>query len=313
MVVRFASKHHRIGALILPPHTLPPGAAGTIAWQRIMERLYEISPAVESITPGNAVFNLHPELYDALTEMFPHALLGLADTCEQAQLAAHARIGVITPRTPLAGIPLTHLPAPLSTNEFERLAWLGVRTLGDIRTWSSMQIEHVLGPAAARIMPFVHGPERQHVQPDPKPTHISVRYDATTALREPHEWLPLLTRLVKRLQQRLAGRSTRMLELCFDDAVYTDVTKWELHHVPELLRAFERLAQQHHGSFTSLTVTAFAMTHVAQQGTLWQQDCSVDALAHELALRFPGQFVQCHWIDPRSQATDLAWEWQPRS
>lgn len=313
MVVRFASKHHRIGALVLPPHTLPTGAPGVIAWQRIVERLYEASSAVETITPGTAVFALHPTLYDTLREMFPHAQLGLADTCEQAQLAAHAHIGVITPRTPLAGIPLTHLPAPLSADEFERLAWLGVRTLGDIRTWSSTQIEHVLGPAAARIMPFVHGPERQHVQPDPKPTHLSVRYDATAVLAEPHEWLPILTRLVTRLQQRLIGRGSRMFELALDSAVYSDVTKWELHHTPELLRAFERLAQQHRGSFTSLTVTAFAVTRAVQQDTLWQQDRPVDVLAHELALRFPGQFVQCRWVDPRSQAADLAWEWQPRS
>ena len=312
MVVRFQSKHHRIAAVRFPANFLPPGALGHIAWQRVIEQLYTLSNAVETITPGVAVLSLHPELFPELRALFPAASCGLANTCEHALLAAQANMGVVQQPNELFKLALHHVPAGFSDDELERLRWLGVHTIGHLHAWSATQIHHVLGPTAARVLPFVHGPARAHLAPDPKPTAHTVRYQPTAALHEPHEWLPILNELVRKLHTRLAGHGSRFLELATDGHTYGTIAKWELAHIPELRRAFERLALQHTGAFPSLALTAFSVTNIVQQGTLWHEAQPAAELAHELALRFPGQIMQCRWLDPASEATDLGWEWHPR-
>lgn len=313
MVVRFQSKHHRIAAVHFPADYLPPGARGHIAWQRVIEQLYTVSNAVETITPGTAVLSLHPALFPELCTLFPAAQYGLAHTCEHARIAAAANHGAVHHPAELNELALPHIPADLNEEELERLRWLGVHTIGQLHAWTATQIRNVLGATAERVLPFVHGPARAHLAPDPKPTTITVRYEPTQALREPHEWLPVLTQLVTTLHARLAGRGSRFLELATGEHAYGAIAKWELMHIPELRRAFERLAQQHAGAFPNVAITAFSVARVTQQGTLWQAEQSAAELAHELALRFPGQIMQCRWLNPASEAADLGWEWHPRS
>lgn len=313
MVVRFSEKHHRIAAVILPHTALPDGPSGMLAWQRVIERLYTFSNSVETLTPGTAFVRLHPTLYEQLAESFPNARIGLAATCEQALLAATASLGIVKDPAVLNDVAITHLPAELHADELDRFTWLGVRTIGQLRTWSTTHIESVLGASAPRVLPFIHGPERRHLQSDPKPVQLRVQFDASELLHEPHEWLPVLGRISKRIHQRLAGRGSRMLELRLDAKTYSDITKWELQHLPEITRAFERLALRHDEPFQTITGTVFSVIQPVQQTSLWATERPVDSLLHELALRFPGQFVTCHWIDPRSQAADLAWEWQTQT
>lgn len=313
MLVRFQSKHHRIAAVHFPAHYLPPGALGHIAWQRITEQLYTLSSAVETITPGTAVLRLHPELFAELGTLFPAASHGLANTCEHALIAAHANIGVVRQPADLGHLTLPYIPVGFTEAELERLHWLGVHTINDLHAWSATQISSVLGTTAAQVLPFVHGPARSHLQPDPKPTALTVQYHPTNAMHEPRAWLPVLTELVRKLHARLAGRGSRFLELATGSHVYGTIAKWELAHIPELQRAFERLALQHTGAFPDLAITAFSVANVVQQGTLWHEQQPMAELAHELALRFPGQIMQCRWLDPASEATDLGWEWQPRT
>ena len=135
------------------------------AWDALIESLFAYSPQIEPVSMGRVYLTLREEGARELAGLMG-AQVGLAESRETALLAAlSARSGearVVSEAAVssfLQPLPLSVLfGTGLSEKNLERLRILGVRTVGELLSWSKGQQSAFLGKDAISLRPYLYGP-----------------------------------------------------------------------------------------------------------------------------------------------------------
>lgn len=293
------------------------------AWHSILRQLNEHTPWLESRTRGRAFATLGPDEAAALAVLHDVGV-GVADTCEEAELAAlSARPGTCRRVDGDGGAFLQRLPlrflrgVGVGEGNLTRLRWLGVATAGQLAAWTASQLRSYLGAEGEALLPYLHGPRRTSLLPFPLPESLSRSLSFTEPVREPHQLLPALDRLSGELAGALAGRAARRLTLTatlpHGQRRASRLSKRPLtqaRHIRQqaLFALHDSHAQGH--DIERLTLELAAPERLASQEGLWPQRERRQRALDATSERFPGAPQRLATLDPYAQAGDLAWRWE---
>jgi hypothetical protein len=293
------------------------------AWHSIVRELYQHTPWLESGARGRVFATLTPDEAVELAALYDVGV-GLAESCEEAELAALAARPGTCKRVDDEGaaflqrLPLRFLRGVgVSEGNLTRLRWLGVVTVGQLAAWTASQIRSYLGEESERLLPYLHGPRRTSLLPFRLPDALSRTLTFTEPVREPHQLLPALDRLSGELAGALAGRAARRLTLTATlpggQRRASRLSKRPLtqaRHIRQqaLFALHDSRAQGH--DIERLTLELATPERLGSQEGLWPQRERRQRALDTTAERFPGAPRRLAALDPYAQAGDLAWRWE---
>jgi len=293
------------------------------AWHSILRELHQYTPWLESGVRGRVFATLAPDEAAELAALHDVGV-GLADSCEEAELAALAARPGTCKRVDDEGaaflqrLPLRFLRGVgVGEGNLTRLRWLGVVTAGQLATWTAAQIRSYLGEESERLLPYLHGPRRTSLLPFRLPEALSRTLTFTEPVREPHQLLPALDRLSGELAGALAGRAARRLTLTATlpggQRRASRLSKRPLtqaRHIRQqaLFALHDSRAQGH--DIERLTLELATPERLGSQEGLWPQRERRQRALDATTERFPGAPQHLTSLDPYSQAGDLAWRWE---
>jgi nucleotidyltransferase/DNA polymerase involved in DNA repair len=293
------------------------------AWHSIVRELYQHTPWLESSARGRVFATLTPDEAAELAALYDVSV-GLAESCEEAELAALATRPGTCKRVDDEGaaflqrLPLRFLRGVgVSEGNLTRLRWLGIVTVGQLAAWTAAQIRSYLGAESERLLPYLHGPRRTSLLPLPLPEALSRTLTFTEPVREPHQLLPALDRLSGELAGALAGRAARRLTLTATlpsgQRRASRLSKRPLtqaRHIRQqaLFALHDSRAQGH--DIERLTLELATPERLGSQEGLWPQRERRQRALDATAERFPGAPRRLTAQDPYAQAGDLAWRWE---
>lgn len=300
------------------------------AWADLLHELTTWSPWVQSGRRGLALVRL-PARDAAELARDLHARVGLAADRQSAELAAASALSGTVREVEvdhetafLERLPLRFLRAVgLAERDLTRLRWLGLRSAADLARWTPSQLRGYLGPDAAALLPYLHGPRDERLAHTPPPERLRRQLHCDEPLLEPAQLLPALERLARDVGLALAGRSATLLTL--EAVAGGDTWRATRRAKVPLTSAGALLRQAHAALHDSGVAAAQAAGHgvdalalelaeprrAAHQEGLWatraQRDRALDAVSE----RFPAALVEAHVGDPYAPANDHAWCWRP--
>ena len=247
------------GAVALP---LDSSACG-FAWEQVLSALYEITPRIEAVREGRAVFEIPTRRQGqvALARLMRDlgACGGAATNRTLAELAAYsAPAGILryvragreasyVDKTPVE----TLCEAGVSSHTVERLRWFGWQRVGQLKVSSGRQVCKQFEDGAllwrfacAGAAPIAIA-EKRNVLPHLPPPVIETRLAFEQAAREPGEWEAALDELLRRACSELNGRGAGSLSLAVE--------------TPHGRRAASRLLRESASGARSMQVPARAM------------------------------------------------------
>jgi impB/mucB/samB family len=311
---------NRCPALHLEP--LDPPAL-QVAWRELLETLYAgYSPRVDGRAPGLAFLHATPQNARELATVL-HAPVGLAMSQELAHLAAlRAEPGEVREVQPdhehafLALVPIKHLNVVgLSTDQIEKLHFLGIRGLADLLSWSAAQRTAFLGVDTAKVLQrFVKGPRTETVSLFQPSEVIEQRLGFDDPLTEPGEAEAALHEMVPPLLQGLRGWTCAYLTVQAD-TVAGVLSETKPLKGPQdersLTRAalilLDRSAALPLG-IDRLTLQLSGLAQPSRQVGLWPDVRELDAVKAVLE-RFPQGLVRVAWRDIYAYAADAQYAW----
>jgi protein ImuB len=314
-----AGARQRVPALIVLPAAGPEVDA---AWEAFLDGMHEVAPRVAAVRTGVVAFDGDAHDAAAFAER-TGARVGGAGTVEEAQLLAYTaepgRARVAAPNEdPWAQLD----PAPayllggagLSPAERERLAWLGVDTIGALRRWTPAQLRAYLGEEGGALARVLHGPRTDRLPRRLPPPVVTAEHAFEDAAREPAEIDPILERLVRRAVRALGERSAERVRVIASSAgLRSDATrraKEPLRDPPRLLR-LARLALEDAGlvplGVEELRVELSGLARRAEAGELWPQRRRRVRAARAVHDRFPGQARRFALHDPDALRPRQRW------
>ncbi|MDR9392329.1 MAG: hypothetical protein RI554_09910 [Trueperaceae bacterium] len=300
----------------------PDGPDLAAAWDAVLDEARDVSPFLAAVAPGVLALRASPA--DAHAFAVRHeARVGVADTVQEARLLALlAPPGTVRavppdedPWTTLDRAPVAALRAlGLPDADRDRLAWLGVTRVGDLRAWSARQRAAFLGPAAAALAATLDGPRDAHVPLRPPPLRIAVRHAFDDPAREPAELDPVLADLADRIAAALGERSADRLRVRAEAAgVAADATrraKRPLRDADAILR-LAHLALADAGlvplGLDALTLEASGLARRSRPGALWRHRERRERATALLDARFPGHARRFAVHDPGALRASLRW------
>ena len=296
------------------------------AWHSILRELHQYTPWLESGVRGRVFAKLTADEAAELAALYDVGV-GLADSCEEAELAALASRPGTCKRVDDQGtaflqrLPLRFLRGiGVGEGNLTRLQWLGVATVGQLAAWTASQIRSYLDEESERLLPYLHGPRRTSLLPFRPPEALSRTLTFTEPVREPHQLLPALDRLSGELAGALGGRASRRLTLTATlpggQRRASRLSKRPLtqaRHIRQqaLFALHDSRAQGH--DIARLTLELAAPERLATQEGLWQQRERLQRALDATTERFPGAPQRLTSLDPYAQAGDLAWRWESRA
>src|SRR5690606_1222748 len=131
------------------------------AWEALLRELHGFTPWLAPAARGRVFLTLGTAEARQLAEALD-AHAGSATSCELAELAALASRAGECRAVPeggeeafLARLPLRFLRGVgLGKRALERLSWLGLRTVAELRAWRRAQLAAYLGAEAAPLLPY---------------------------------------------------------------------------------------------------------------------------------------------------------------
>jgi len=296
------------------------------AWHSILRELHQHTPWLESSVRGRVFAKLAADEAAELAIRYDVGV-GLADSCEEAELAALAARAGTCKRVDDEGaaflqrLPLRFLRGVgVGEGNLIRLQWLGVVTVGQLAAWTASQIRSYLGEESERLLPYLHGPRRTSLLPFRLPETLSRTLTFAEPVREPHQLLPALDRLSGELAGALGGRASRRLTLTATlpsgQRRASRLSKRPLtqaRHIRQqaLFALHDSRAQGH--DIERLTLELTAPERSASQEGLWPQRERRERALAATSERFPGAPQHLTSLDPYAQAGDLAWRWESRA
>lgn len=292
------------------------------AWNEVLEALYaRYSDRVEGRTPGMAFLSLQGSSARDLAAAL-HAPVGLAASRETAHLAAlRAAPGELREVTGaedafLKLTPLAHLSVlGLTPAHLERLAFLGIRDLGRLMSWSAAQREAFLGVDVGKTLNrFLKGERTTAIGRYVPGQTLDASLIVDAPLREPEEASAALRDLLPGLWAELRGRTcayltvkaetlggtlsaTRKLKWPLDEAALTRSAGLALTDTSALPLGIDRL-----------TVSLSGLRQPARMVGLWAGLAELQVTQDALD-RFPEALVRVQWLDPYAYATDAQYAW----
>ncbi len=314
--MRLAGAQQRSDELVVAASGGPDQAA---AWAVLEEEAYAFSPRVCTVREGVLAFEGEADEARAFARAFG-VRVGAAASVEAAHLLAYtaARGEARASRDPWTV--LDDAPAyllrgvGLSRLNLERLGWLGVERIGELRAWSAAQLTAYLAADGAEVVRHLKGPHRSRLPIyAPLPTLRATHAFYDTVL-EPHQVDPVLERLALELAERLGDRAARHVTVETDGSGLrsraTRRAKRPLRDPWKLLRAIEH-ALEDAGSqalgIDEVAVTLSGLSRPSSQGSLWQQRERLERAVRDVHERYAGQARRFVEIDPHALLRSRHW------
>ena len=292
------------------------------AWEAFLDGMHDVSPRVAAVRLGVVAFAGDAHDAAAFAER-AGARVGGAGTVEEAHLLAYLAEPGRAVVAAAGEDPWTRLdPAPvyllggagLSSAQRERLAWLGVDTVGALRSWTPAQLLAFLGDEGRALTPVLHGPRIDRVPVRPPPVVVAADHAFDDAACEPAEIDPVLGRLVAQAAEALGQRSAeRVRVLVSSGGLRSDATrraKAPLRDPVRLLR-LARLALSDTGlvplGVDELRLELSGLARRAEAGELWAQRRRRAEAARAVHARFPNQARRFALHDPGALRPRLRW------
>jgi len=290
----------------------------TASWERLVEEVSGLSLMLESLSQGRLVMELEPGDAAMLAESY-RVRVGLAESVEVAVIAALIsspgkvrRIDAERQEALIDALPLYVLRGlGVSKEALERLEWLGVEQVGQLRVWKKAQVLAYLGTEGKELLPYLFGPYRTRLGRYTPSPRISTQLTFDEPLAEPHMLHPAVEQLVVRLIDQLGGRAASKLTVTALshglELKATRLSKVPLKQAGELNRlALLALADSHAQplGIEALSIELSGLTRLAKQGTLWPRKERLEEAVAAVEARFPRTILKLVEDDPYALASE---------
>ena len=290
----------------------------TASWERLVEEVSGLSLVLESPMQGRLLMALEPSDAAQLAASYK-VRVGLAESVEVAVIAALIsspgkvrRVDAERQERLIDASPLYILKGlGLSASVQERLGWLGVEQVGQLRAWKKPQVVAYLGAEDKGLLPYLFGPYRTQLGRYTPAPRISAALAFDEPLSEPHLLHPALDQLVAKLMELLDGKAASRLSVTALshglELKATRLSKAPLQHAGEITRlallTLEDTRAQPLGIDT-LSVELSGLTRPAKQGSLWPQKERIEQAVAAVEARFPRAILKVSQDDPYSLASE---------
>lgn len=288
------------------------------SWERLVEALSGLTLDLESPKQGRVLMVLEPADAMQLAETY-NVRVGLAEIVEAAVVAALIaspgkvkRINADRQDVLLDALPLYILRGlGLSAGTGERLKWLGVERVGQLRAWKKAQVSAYLGAEAKELMPYLFGPYRTQLGRYTPAPHVSAHLVFDEPMSEPHALCPALEALAVQLVEKLKGRAaSRLTVRAVSQGLEfkaTRISKTLLRQIGEtnrlaLLTLDDTDAQPL--GIDTLTLELSGLTRPAKQGALWPQKERIEQAVAAVEARYPKALLKITEADPYALASE---------
>jgi len=288
------------------------------SWERLVEEISGLSLALESPMQGRLLMELEPSDAAQLAESY-QVRVGLAESVEVAVIAAlissPGRVRQVEAERQellIDALPLYILKGlGLSAGVLERLGWLGIEQVGQLRVWKKVQVLAYLGPEGKGLLPYLYGPHRTKLGRYTPAPRIRAQVAFDEPLSEPYMLHPALDQLVAKLVELLDGKTASRLSITALsqglELKATRLSKVPLHQAGEIARLALLTLEDTHVQplgIDTLTVELSGLTRPAKQGTLWPQKERIEQAVATVEARFPKAILKLSQDDPCSLASE---------
>lgn len=288
------------------------------SWERLVEELSGLTFDLESPKQGRLLMVLEPADAVQLAESY-NVRVGLAETVETAVVAALIaspgkvrRIDADYQDTLLDALPLYMLRGlGLSAGTGERLKWLGIEQVGQLRAWKKAQVSAYLGAEAKELMPYLFGPYRTSLERYVPAPHISAQLVFDEPMSEPHALYPALEALAAQLVEKLKGRAaSRLTVRAVSQGLEfkaTRISKIPLRQLGETNRLALLTLDDTHAQplgIDTLTLELSGLSRPAKQGALWPQKERIEQAVAAVEARYPKALLKITEADPYALASE---------
>jgi len=290
----------------------------TASWERLVEEVSGFSQVLESPSQGRLLMELEAPDAAQLAESYK-LRVGVAENVEVALIAAlissPGRVRHIEAERQeglLDALPLYILRGlGLSAGARERLGWLGVERVGQLREWKRAQVLAYLGPEGKGLLPYLFGPYRTQLGRYTPPPRIRAQLAFDDPLSEPYLLHPALDQLVAKLVEHLDGKVASRLSITAVsqrlELRATRLSKAPLQGIGEIIRlallTLDDTGAQPLGIDT-LTLELSGLSRPAKQGTLWPQKERLEQAIAAVEARFSNAILKVSQDDPYSLASE---------
>ena len=287
-------------------------------WEALVEEVSGLTRTLEAPVQGRMLLKLEEPDAVQLAQAYGMRVGGGASV-ELAHLSAVVSSPGVLRFTPpgreeafVRQLPVYALRAlGLKRDTVQRLGWLGVERVGQLRTWKRSQLEAYLGREAKPLLPYLYGPHRTKLSRYGPPPRITASHAFEDAVSEPHALHPMLERLSERVAGALQGKSAHRLTLVATaqglEMKATRIAKTALSDSAAILRlallALQESSAQPLG-ITALKLELSALSRLSAQETLWRQKENREKAIRAVSERFPNALVRLEETDPFALATE---------
>ena len=189
-------------------------------WDALVEEVSGLTRTLEAPKQGRMFLALEEADATQLAQAYGMRAGGAA-SAEVAHLSAVvASPGTLRVTPPerevgfLRQLPLYALRAlGLRRDTVQRLGWLGVKHVGQLREWTRGQLEAYLGKEAKPLIPYLYGPHRTTLSRYTPPLRVAASHTFGEAVSEPYALYPILEKLSRQVTEALERKSAHRLTL----------------------------------------------------------------------------------------------------
>ncbi len=297
------------------------------SWERIVEELSGLTCVLESPSQGRVLMELEPPDAAQLAESY-RVRVGLAESVEIAVIAALIsspgrvrRIETDRQELLVGALPLYVLKGlGLSAGTLERLTWLGIEQVGQLRAWKKPQVTAYLGPEGKGLLPYLFGPYRTQLGRYTPAPRLSAQLVFDDPVVEPHQLHPALEKLGSQVFVKLGNRAASRLTvvaLCQGlELKATRMSKTPLRHAGEIIRLALLTLDDTHApplGIDALTLELSGISRPAKQGALWPRKERLEQAVATVEARFPSAILKLSQGDPYALASEHRYYFTVRS
>ena len=247
---------------------------------------------------------------------------GVGSSKQEAHLNALARIWAEGKSEPWvkggSSLPIAVLEQlGLKPTTVERLSWLGMATLADLKRWSKAQLQSYLGDEAKLVLPYIKGTFETEVALYTPPHIITETHTFTDPALEPYLINPVLEQLVQRSLTALGDKAATRLELKVSAAGITFVSErvGKTGITPKNLYTLAEQALEDSGAlgleFEQLSLNLKGLYRPSEQGRLFDQKKRLHQAVEKVEKRFPGALLKITESDLYSLLPEFRYSLEP--
>lgn len=276
------------------------------AWGEVLGELYGFTDRIESPKPGLAFLDLQQGV-TLLADRF-EIQIGIGASQEEAHLNALANGDIDA-----ASITILE-SIGLSPKNTQRLEWLGIKTVGQLRRCSKSHLSRFLSKEAKTINRYFKGPFTQTVSRYIPAISLKESYTFEDAATEPYQILPVLEHLTNCLAGELGDRAATRLSITAEaSGIRFSSSRLSKNALSGRLLSLSQLALRDSGvlglEIDKLTLELFGLYRPSQQGVLWQQRENIEKAREKVQARFPGAILKLKEINPYMPVGSLAYKY----